>query len=69
EPLPIVLDDVLVTSDATRIRAALEALVQLGMRTQVIVLTHSPLVRDIALDLAAPGTCSVVELEALVTAG
>ena len=68
EPLPLVLDDVLVTSDAGRVRAALAALAQVGATTQVLLLTHSELVRDIAAELSATAACSVVELAGVAVA-
>ncbi len=47
-PLPFVADDILQTFDDARAVAALQALLDLSERTQVIVLTHHPHLLDLA---------------------
>jgi uncharacterized protein YhaN len=52
EPLPLVLDDVLVNFDAERARATLAVLGKFAARTQVVLLTcHAHLV-ELARDVA-----------------
>ncbi len=48
EPMPVVLDDVLVNFDNDRARAALEALADLSRRTQVLFFTHHDHLADLA---------------------
>lgn len=46
EPLPIILDDILVNCDADRMKAAVNAIVELSKEIQVIYCTcHEPLIR------------------------
>ncbi len=49
EPLPVVLDDILVNFDDDRAAAAISALARLGERTQVILFTHHRHVAEIAM--------------------
>ncbi|MEZ0492735.1 AAA family ATPase [Kineococcus sp. TBRC 1896] len=51
-PLPVVLDDVLMTFDEVRTRAALEALAELARDVQVVLLTHHADVAAQAAELA-----------------
>jgi uncharacterized protein YhaN len=55
EPLPIILDDILVNCDANRMKAAVHAIVELSKEVQVIYCTcHEPLIqcfRDAAPDM------------------
>jgi uncharacterized protein YhaN len=60
-PLPFVADDILQTFDDTRAVAALEALLTLSERTQVIVLSHHPHLLELAEALPA-GTVHVHRL-------
>ena len=48
--LPVVLDDVLMTSDEDRSGAMLEALAQFAHENQVIVFTHHRHIVDVAVD-------------------
>jgi uncharacterized protein YhaN len=52
EPIPMVMDDVLVHFDSDRARATLEVLAEFGQRTQVLLFTH--LERDKQLAEALP---------------
>ncbi len=52
EPVPLVVDDVLVHFDDARSRAALAALAALSARTQVILFTHHDRVADLATEAA-----------------
>ena len=55
EPLPFVVDDVLVNFDDDRSRATLEVLAELSGKTQVILFTHHARLRDLAAGLDADG--------------
>jgi uncharacterized protein YhaN len=48
EPMPLVLDDVLVNFDNARALAAMEALAALSRRTQVLFFTHHEHLVDLA---------------------
>jgi uncharacterized protein YhaN len=50
EPMPLVLDDVLVNFDDARAVACLKILAELSARTQVILFTHHKHVLDLARD-------------------
>jgi uncharacterized protein YhaN len=52
EPVPLVVDDVLVHFDDRRSSAALAALAELSRRTQVILFTHHDRVADLAREAA-----------------
>jgi uncharacterized protein YhaN len=58
---PLILDDILSSSDDTRAAAMLEALADLAKAAQVIVLTHHAHVLDIA-DKAVPGRFTIHRL-------
>ncbi|WP_232536173.1 ATP-binding protein [Lacipirellula parvula] len=53
EPIPFVVDDVLLTFDDKRASAAVEALLELSKRTQVLLFTHHSHVAKLASDVAA----------------
>jgi uncharacterized protein YhaN len=55
EPVPFIVDDVLVLFDDDRAAAALAVLAELARRTQVIAFTHHEHVIEIARRCAAPG--------------
>ncbi|WP_432542708.1 AAA family ATPase [Kineococcus sp. SYSU DK002] len=59
-PLPVVLDDVLMTFDEVRTRAALSALAEIARDVQVVLLTHHADVAGQAADLAAAGAAVTV---------
>ena len=48
DPMPIILDDVLVSFDDNRAKAAMEILMELGQKTQVIMFTHHAHLLEIA---------------------
>ena len=48
DPMPVILDDVLVSFDDNRAKAAMEILMELGEKTQVIMFTHHAHLLDIA---------------------
>ncbi len=52
EPLPLILDDVLITFDDARADACLEALAQVSKQTQVLLFTHHQRVAESARALA-----------------
>lgn len=64
EPLPFVVDDILIHFDDERSAATLEVLAGLSARTQVILFTHHARLRDLALGLAGSAGVFVRELEA-----
>ena len=51
DPLPFVVDDILVGFDDARTRACLEVLASLGRSTQVLVFTHHTMVAQAAMEL------------------
>jgi uncharacterized protein YhaN len=55
EPVPLIIDDVLVSFDDARTRATLRCLGELGAKTQVLLFTHHRHVVDLA-KAANPGT-------------
>ncbi len=52
EPIPFIVDDVLLTSDDTRAAAAFEVLAGLSDRTQVLFFTHHEHLVQIARDMS-----------------
>ncbi len=61
EPLPFVVDDVLVQFDDARTRATLEALAEFSRHTQVIVFSHHRRVREEVQALASAGADAHVQ--------
>ncbi|MEX0925126.1 MAG: AAA family ATPase, partial [Dehalococcoidia bacterium] len=55
EPMPVIMDDVLVNFDPERARAACASIMQLSSRFQVIVLTCHPQTVEYFRDLTPPG--------------
>ncbi len=53
EPLPFIVDDILVNFDDGRSRATLEVLAELARKTQVVMFTHHGHVVDLARDMEA----------------
>ncbi|MCK5800528.1 MAG: chromosome segregation protein SMC, partial [Deltaproteobacteria bacterium] len=51
EPLPLIVDDILVGFDDARSRAALEVLAEIATKAQVILFTHHERLVDLAKDL------------------
>lgn len=64
EPMPFILDDILVNADDARSRAALKILGELAAKTQVIIFTHHRRIVDEALQLAPSSGLQVHELGA-----
>lgn len=63
EPLPFVVDDLLVMFDDARAAAALEVLARLSESTQVIFFTHHQHLVDIAQETVGSGVLSVHRLD------
>ena len=63
EPMPFILDDILVNADDARSKAALKILGELAARTQVILFTHHRRIVDEACQLAAVSGIQVHEHE------
>jgi uncharacterized protein YhaN len=61
-PMPVILDDVVLHSDPKRKTAILQALAELGRRTQVIAFTHDPQVVALAQAGLDPDLLTVHEL-------
>ena len=64
EPLPLILDDILVHFDDDRGRATLEVLSELAERTQIFYFTHHQAVVDAALQLKNSGRVSIRSMAA-----
>ena len=62
EPIPMVMDDVLVHFDTERAQATLRVLAEFGQRNQVLLFTHLERDRQLALGLP-PGQASVLDLD------
>lgn len=63
EPMPFIVDDILVHFDDLRARASLEALAGLGRRTQVVLFTHHATIRDMAAAMQEGGGVFLHELQ------
>jgi uncharacterized protein YhaN len=64
EPMPFILDDILVNADDARSKAALKILGELAARTQIILFTHHRRIVDEATQLATTSGLQVHELGA-----
>ncbi|MGD9646779.1 MAG: AAA family ATPase [Pirellulales bacterium] len=62
EPVPLVVDDILVNFDNERSVATLQVLADLARRTQVILFTHHEHLLDLAETALAPRSCRVHRL-------
>lgn len=60
-PMPIIIDDALLTFDDQRAVCAMQILAELGEKTQVIVFTHHPHLAQLATD-ALGDTVSLIEM-------
>jgi uncharacterized protein YhaN len=54
EPLPVVVDDVLINLSDNRARAALQVLAELAQKTQVLLFTHHRRIAELAEALGSP---------------
>jgi uncharacterized protein YhaN len=61
-PVPLLLDDVLMTFDDGRAARALQGLAELGERNQVVYFTHHAHLVDLARRVLPAGAVSVTEL-------
>jgi uncharacterized protein YhaN len=64
EPLPFIVDDILIAFDDERAAAALQALAELSRKVQVIFFTHHRHLPDMAVRLIDPELLVVHELGA-----
>lgn len=55
EPMPFIVDDILIGFDDDRTRVCLEVLAELGLRTQVLLFTHHKRVVELALEVKQNG--------------
>jgi magnesium chelatase family protein len=62
-PFPIIVDDILLSFDDDRARAALRCLCELGNRTQVLFFTHHRHLRQMALEPDFSASIGVVDLQ------
>ncbi|MFA5355008.1 MAG: hypothetical protein WC291_12330, partial [Thermodesulfovibrionales bacterium] len=62
EPLPFILDDILIHFDDARSRAVLKALSQLSGRMQVILFTHHSHIVDLAESVVSPDMLQISRL-------
>lgn len=56
QPVPVIIDDILINFDDERAQAALAALQRLARRTQVIYFTHHPHLLGLMAQIREPGT-------------
>ena len=63
EPMPFIVDDILINFDDRRSRATIEALAELGEKSQVILFTHHQNIMDIAEDSEFAGRVFVHQLK------
>ena len=64
EPLPLILDDLLVNCDDDRVAATLAVLAYFAARTQVLMFTHERSLAELALETLGPNRCAVKTLAA-----
>jgi uncharacterized protein YhaN len=69
DPVPLIVDDVLIQFDDNRAAAALRALADLSVRTQVILFTHHEHVRQLALECVQPDRLVLHDLSGRKIAG
>ncbi|MBL7224871.1 MAG: AAA family ATPase [Desulfobacteraceae bacterium] len=62
EPMPFIVDDILINFDDDRSKATLEALADLAAKTQVILFTHHSRIREEAEKMGGEGYVTVHEL-------
>ena len=65
EPIPFILDDILVNFDDARSRASLDVLGELSRKTQVLFFTHHARVAELAQEVVSPSALSVHNLNEL----
>jgi len=63
EPMPLVVDDVLINFDDDRSRATLDVLTELAQRTQVLLFTHHSRIAEFARDMGAEAGVFVHDLD------
>jgi uncharacterized protein YhaN len=64
EPLPFIVDDILIQFDDQRAKAALQVLAELSTKTQVIFLTHHWRLAELATELESPAVVQAQQLGA-----
>ncbi len=65
EPIPFILDDILVNFDDARSRSSLDVLGELSRKTQVLFFTHHARVVELARDVVPPNMLCVHDLNEL----
>ena len=66
EPMPLIVDDLLITFDDQRTRAALSVLADISRSTQVILFTHHGRVLDASNELFPDSQVAVTDLQSCV---
>lgn len=64
EPMPLILDDLLITFDNVRSRAVLSQLASLARRTQILLFTHHEHLVDLCRDTLGEGAFTLHKLQA-----
>jgi len=64
EPMPFIIDDILINFDDARSRATLQILAELGEKNQVILFTHHRRIVEEARQLEGQGAIQIHELTA-----
>lgn len=67
DPMPVIVDDILIGLDDDRVVAALEALAELATITQVVVITHHTKVVELARNTLKPDMLAVHDLRGATT--
>jgi hypothetical protein len=62
EPLPFIVDDILIQFDDQRAKAALQVLAELSTKTQVLFLTHHRRLAELAKELEGPAVVQAQQL-------
>jgi uncharacterized protein YhaN len=62
EPMPLVVDDILIGFDDKRTRVGLDVLAEVAQKTQVLLFTHHHRVLDLANTLETPAGIYIHEL-------
>jgi uncharacterized protein YhaN len=63
EPMPFIVDDILVNFDDRRAAATLRALAELSKKTQVLFFTHHERLVELAQGVAGQGRVTVFDLD------
>ena len=59
EPIPFIVDDILIRFDEERAKATLEILAELSIKTQVLFFTHQARIQEIAIGIDGGNVVSI----------